>query len=512
MTRASRPPLRLRDVLVWRSGSPIWYRFAVSVVVSTAVPLFLLASLGHLELALYTMAGSMQALFGHDRPFASRARMLAGLTGGQLVAVAASLALSAAEPSVAVLIAAGALTVTAQKLLCDAGRVGAPAQAVLSFITLGIMFGPATRVADIPRDLLLYLGAAGFAWLVSMSPWLVDRHGPEATAVRAAERAVSAGDDRRVIAALGSAWDALALTRRPQREVRDLVRRLRTAEDAFATGRGNPTATPSDDELDRELIVRRAQQRRRPMRYALRWSSPLWSSAALCLVGTLVAGLAAAALGIDRPYWAIVAAGAVYRGNTSVVWERALLRSAGTVVGVFVYVLIAPLAHVNDFWLVGLTVLAGFGIESFVSRNYAAGNVFVAPMALLMANFAGPVASGSLAWSRAADTVIGALLGLAAALVITNHRSVNQVAVLLDAARTKTEGVWTALDLGLAAPDLIRARNDLGHALTALSEAAAEAAGEWRVPTASAEDVTRTLTDGYRALVATLARNSGTTP
>lgn len=497
--RLARPSLHWRDALVWRAGSPIWYRFAFSVVVSAGIPLYLLAGIGHLELALYTMAGSMQALFGHDRPFAARARLLGGLTAGQLLAVAVSLALSAAAPPTLVLVVAGAVVVTAQKLLCDAARVGPPAQAVLSFITLGIMFGPVTPVAEIPRDLLLYLAGAAIAFLVSMAPWLWNRTGPQDDIVRAAERLVAEEDERRAGAAITRAWDMLARSDPRSPVVLAAARRVLAAEDMFL---GHAGAQHADEEVRRHLAVRRAQLPAHPALLRLRADSPLWRAALLCLVGTFAGGLVALAIGLERPYWAIVAAGAVYRGSTSVIWERALLRTAGTIAGVFLYAGLAPIAHINDFWLVTLTLLTAFGIESFVSRNYAVGNLWVAPMALLMANFAEPQPTAALMTSRALDTAIGATLGLGAALVFTNHRATNQVAVRLRTLERSVADAKRALgeQPSLGAAERIVLRDRVGRAMADLEDAAQEAAGEWRVPTVPAERVLNGLAEARGVL------------
>ncbi|MFD1861035.1 FUSC family protein [Aeromicrobium camelliae] len=498
-----RPPLRVRDVLTWGPGSPIWYKFAISVVVSAAPVLYLLAALGRLDLALYTMVGSMQALFGHDRAYGSRARMLAGLTAGQFLAVLVSLLLSAWAPATIVLIVAGAVTVTVQKLLCDAFAVGPPAQAVLSFITLGVMFGPVTLLDDIPRDLGLYLAAAGWAFIVSMAPGLWNPMGPSENAVRDAERLAALHDERRTIPALNHAWDMLAEASERTGQTLRLARRLRAAEDVFAA---RAATTRTDRELTAELAVRRAGRPSHPVLGRLRPASPLWGSAALCLAGTTIGGLVALAVGLDRPYWAIVAAAAVYRGNTSIVWQRALLRSAGTVGGVLIYAAIAPTAALNTFWLVTLTLAAAFGIEAFVSRNYAVGNLFVAPMALLMTTFAEPQDTLTLTFSRAADTAIGALLGLCCALVFTNHRTVNEVATRVAQTREAIAATRAALTGSSTDTQIVTARNQLGHSLTALDDAATDAAGEWATPTVAPAEIDAVLTEGRSVLVSTLSK------
>ena len=489
-----------RAALVWRRGSPIWHRFAFSFLVSAGVPLFLLASLGHLELALYTMVGSMQALYGHDRPFRARARLLGALTAGQTVAVVVALVLSCMRLPVAVVVVAGAITVTAQKLACDAARVGPPAHAVLSFVTLAIMFGPETAVAAIPRDLALYLAAAAFAWLVSMAPWTWDRRGPVRHVVASAERLVAAGDERRATAAIAAAWDMLASEDARASSTFAFASRLLHAEHARL---GLPLDPVTDAVVLGHLSTHRSHLPRHPVLARLAVGSPLWPAALLCLVGTLAGGLTALALGIGRPYWAIVAAGALYRGSTSVIWERALLRTVGTIGGVGIYALVAPLAHAGDVWLVTLTVLAGFGIETVVSRNYAVANLAVAPMALLLTNVARPQPTAMLMTSRALDTALGALVGLAAAVLLTNRRATAAADSALDAVHRAVAETRHSLDdpRGRDCARRIHLRTRLWRTMADLEDAAHDALGEWRVPGVHAEHVAAALAAGRKSLL-----------
>ncbi|MFF6787430.1 FUSC family protein, partial [Streptomyces sp. NPDC012510] len=173
-----RPRLPLADVLRLDRPSDIWFKPALSVVVAVALPNLLLLALGRLDLAVYTMAGSLCALYAHNRPYAARARVLAwvvlGMTGGLAVAlVAASL-----TDSAVVLVTVGALLAAAQKVLCDATRLGPPANVILAFISSASLFLPQT-LGQVPGHVALALGAGAWAWLVCMAPGLLRPHGPE---------------------------------------------------------------------------------------------------------------------------------------------------------------------------------------------------------------------------------------------------------------------------------------------------------------------------------------------
>lgn len=64
-----------------------------------------------------------------------------------------------------------------------------------------------------------------------------------------------------------------------------------------------------------------------------------------------------------------------------------------------------------------------FGAEALIGRNYWLGTVCVTPMALLITEFTGFQEPGRLITERAVDTVVGALVGLVAAVAVTNRRA-----------------------------------------------------------------------------------------
>ncbi|MGW2123936.1 FUSC family protein [Streptomyces sp. SM1] len=63
-----------------------------------------------------------------------------------------------------------------------------------------------------------------------------------------------------------------------------------------------------------------------------------------------------------------------------------------------------------------------FGAEALVGRTYWLGTVCVTPLALLVTEFAGHQRTGDLVAERAVDTLVGALVGFAAAVAVTNRR------------------------------------------------------------------------------------------
>jgi len=136
-----------------------------------------------------------------------------------------------------------------------------------------------------------------------------------------------------------------------------------------------------------------------------------------------VAGLAALiahAAGWQHPAWAAIGATAVMQGgHLHVTMNRALQRMAGTVVGAFV--VWAILAQHPPFWVVvAAIVLFQFLTEVVIGFNYALGQITVTPMALLMTSLASPAVSSGMPVERVLDTILGAALGIVAAVVFSS--------------------------------------------------------------------------------------------
>jgi len=138
---------------VLRLGRPsdIWFKPALSAVVAVVPPNLILLALGRLDLAMYTMAGSLCALYGHNLPYARRVRAVAGVVLAMVLGMAVSLVTASLTGSPTVLIAVGALLAAAQKTLCDATRIGPPGPVIFTFVT-------SAATDDEGRALLTHLG------------------------------------------------------------------------------------------------------------------------------------------------------------------------------------------------------------------------------------------------------------------------------------------------------------------------------------------------------------------
>ncbi|MGW2718728.1 FUSC family protein [Streptomyces sp. NPDC001492] len=533
VTPAPAPPHARRLPLagVLRVGRPadIWFKPALSVVASVAPPNLTLLALGRLDLAMYTMAGSLCALYAHHRPYAARARALAWVVLGMVGGLAVSLVAASLTGSAVVLVTVGALLAALQKALCDATRIGPPGNVVPTFLTSASLFAPQT-LGQVPAHLAPALAAGGWAWVVGMAPGLLRPHGPERRATAAALRAAAtyavtrgtgAGHARTraaAAAAVQAAWQSLLSTRdtRTRRALERLVVRAEVALAAPAdtdperlrtwagelTGTGpvpevhDPAATAELLGVDAELAA--------PPRPLGQRLGPLAPIAVRTALGCALAGYTALALGIGRPYWALVTAASLYQANLTLTWSRGVQRVVGNLVGVLLYAAVVPLAHLGPAALVLCCLAFNFGAEALMGRNYWLGSVCVTPMALLITEFTRFQEPGRLITERVVDTLVGALVGLLAAVAVTNRRAGDRVEQALAAAERAREHTARLLAEPAPAPAaLAAARRSLAVSLAELRATVDAASGEWWQRALPQERVVRAEQAGHRTLAAT---------
>ncbi|MEV5318082.1 FUSC family protein, partial [Streptomyces sp. NPDC052687] len=235
--------------------------------------------------------------------------------------------------------------------------------------------------------------------------------------------------------------------------------------------------------------------------------APLTPIAARTALGCALAGYGSLALGIGRPYWALVTAAALYQANLALTWSRSVQRVVGNLAGVLVFAAVAPLAHLGQAALVLCCLAFSFGAEALISRNYWLGSVCVTPMALLITEFTGYQDPGELVTERVVDTLVGALLGLAAAVAVTDRRAGPRLEHALAAAERARERAARLLAEPHPAPGALEAaRQSLAAALAELRAAADAAAGERCRRTPPADRVDRAEQAGHRTLAETVRR------
>lgn len=496
-------PLPLRGLLRLNRPADIWPKPALSAAAAMAAADAVLLTLDRLDLALYTAAGALCALYGHDRPYASRARTVACVVLGTVAGVGAALTAAALVSSAVVLVLLASLVAAAHKMLCDATRVGPPGNIVLTFVTSTAFFVP-QRAADVPAHLGLVLAAGTAAWLICMAPALVRPDGPEriaaARALEAAARLPGA-DPHATAAAVGAARRALACSPARTSTLAPFVARAEAALSTAGNGpdeaerlrswartlrRGGPL--PKDVPAARPEPAAPKPGGARTVLARLRPGSPLLPVGARVAVGAALAGWTSLALGSAHPYWAAVTAASVCQANTTLSWQRGVQRVVGNLVGLAVFSALLPVARTGQIALVLTALALQIGAEASMARNYWLGSVWVTPMALLLGEFGGPHPAAGLAGDRWTDTLVGVALGLAVCVLVTNRRAAGRVETALHRARLAREAGHS--------------RERLTAALVELREAADVAAGEWWQPALPEDRVAQEEREGHRALAA----------
>ncbi|MET7481777.1 FUSC family protein [Streptomyces sp. NPDC005538] len=524
--------LPLTGVLRLGRPSDIWFKPALSVVASVAPPNLILLGLGRLDLAMYTMAGSLCALYAHNKPYAARARALVWVVLGMIGGLAVALVTASLTTNAVVLVTVGAALAAVQKGLCDATRIGPPGNVVLTFISSASLFAPQT-LGQVPGHLAPAAAAGAWAWLVGMAPGLVRPYGPERRATAqalnaAATYAATQGEGHAraraaAAAAVHAAWQSLLATgtrTAPRRALERLVVRAEVALAAPADTdperlrtwarelRGRGPVPQADETVGAaaELLGVEAELATpaRPLWTRLGPLTPLVLRTAL---GCALAGYASLALGIGRPYWALVTAASLYQANVTLTWGRGVQRVVGNLAGVLVFAAVAPFAHLHPAALVLCCLAFNFGAEALIGRNYWLGSVCVTPMALLVTEFARTQQPGELITERVVDTLVGALVGLVAAVAVTNRRATDRIEEALSAVERARERAARLLAERDPAPGALdSAHHALAAALVELRATVDTASGEWWQRALPQERVVLAERSGHRTLAATVRR------
>ncbi|WP_143263143.1 FUSC family protein, partial [Amycolatopsis pretoriensis] len=343
-------------------------------------------------------------------------------------------------------------------------RLGPPGALFFALVCGGALI--ATEAGAAPLSLLLCTALGGASSVVvSMAGALADRHKPERTAVGKAVKAVDTfletGTPTRHAAAsaISAAWNAVHdAGHGPGSE---LATTLIAAHRRF---------TAATDEETAALPLPRPS-----VGYRLRRSASLRSHATVTAlrVGAtcVIAGTLSAALGLDRPHWAVLSALVVLQQGTDRLHAnvRGLQRFAGTAVGLGLFAALSLLAPTGIALVAAVAVLQ-FCIELFVPRNYAVAVVFITPVALLAGGAAAAGSIGPVVRDRLVETLIGVALAVLAQYLLAPN------------AHRTTFG-WTearvraaALALLAAGPSAMELRRDLQFELEGTTRAAVDSA------------------------------------
>lgn len=427
---------------------------------------------------------------------------------------------------------------------------------IFTFVSSAALFAPQSP-GQVPGHLALTLGAGAVSWLVTVAPALIRREGPErratARALNTAAAYVAEPDHhtrRAAVAAVHAAWQTLLAAGRSTPVRRALERLVVHAESAITgsepgavpdtassgshadrlrdwarqtRARGPVPTPPSAPATAAELLGAEAERAAvrptaragavRALLHRIGPGSPLLPIAARTLIGCALAGYICSAVGVGRPYWAIVTAASLYQANVTLSWNRTLQRTLGNLLGVLVFAAVLPAARTGPLALIGFCLLFAFAAEALMTRNYWLGSVAVTPMALLVLEYAGSHPVGELIGDRVLDTVIGAAVGILVAVLVTNRRAAGRVEQALAASeQARAHAVHTLAAPAPAPATLDAARRRLTGTLVELREADDAAAGEWWQRALPREAVLAAEQAGHRTLAATATRQGTTAP
>ena len=498
--------LRIATMFALRDAKRRW-PFALRAGVCTAVPVLVGSLAGDVEAGLVATLGALTSLYGSGRPYLVRSVQLAVVAASFAAVVVAGIAATgvAAWLGVAMVV----LVSMVATLLCNAFETGPPG-AFMFTLACSAGIGLHDGHLSPARAGLLVLAGGALAWLIHMCGALVRPRGPEMSAVAAAGQAVarfvqSVGTPEedsarhRTAVAMHASWAALVSDQPVDARPGSTLARLRGTNRELHRIYSEAMAAASRHEPVPVALAERAGQlgaaaaadrgagdapsdplplgspgRRAILSAAIRPGSPYLIVVFRVGAAAAVAGAVAGSLGVERAYWAIVAA--VMMLHQGLDWLRTVQRSIERLVGTWVgLVLAAALFAVHPSGLALVLVLFSlqFAVEMSIVRNYALAVVFITPMALTISTGGGRVeAIGSLTLARGVDTLIGCLVALAV-YVLTPHR------LLVPGLSPAVTGVLGALDglLGhigradVTSHEARTARRDLQHRTLALSQA-----------------------------------------
>ncbi|WP_234440665.1 FUSC family protein [Streptomyces rimosus] len=213
----------------------------------------------------------------------------------------------------------------------------------------------------------------------------------------------------------------------------------------------------------------------------------------------------------------MVTAASIYQANTTLSWQRALQRTLGNLLGLLLFTALLPVIHTGHLAMILLALTFQFCAEASITRNYWLGSVWVTPMALLLTEFARQLPARTLVTDRWTDTVVGAAVGLACCVLVTNRRAADRIEVALDRVAAAEAAALRLLDGdGEPATEAVQddaretgwARDRLAASLMELREAVEVSAGEWWQRAVPEERVTLAEQRGHRTLARLVRRLS----
>lgn len=133
-----------------------------------------------------------------------------------------------------------------------------------------------------------------------------------------------------------------------------------------------------------------------------------------------------------RSYWITLSCAAVMLGATiQSTFHRAIQRSCGTIIGLFIGIIIFQLQP-KGFLLVLIMMCLTMLTELFIGKNYALAVMFITPNGLLLAENSTHIHNISYyGTARITDIIVGSMIGLIGTYIFSRHSASSRLNVLM---------------------------------------------------------------------------------
>ncbi|TFD22272.1 FUSC family protein [Cryobacterium sp. TMS1-13-1] len=157
-----------------RSLRSFQFEVATRAAVAAALPLSVLVLTGQLDWAAYAAFGSMTALFGRNEPYRVRLRTVT-VAGALMLAIITFALLLALIDAPLIVLTAGLVVVIAAGILVASTAGLFPATPIFFVFGYAVIAQLPTPGTEFWPRLLVAVASAAFAWLLTMSGWLLRR-------------------------------------------------------------------------------------------------------------------------------------------------------------------------------------------------------------------------------------------------------------------------------------------------------------------------------------------------
>lgn len=484
---------------------------ALRVGVSYTIPIMILVALGHIDLTPYAALGAFTSLYCRSDTYRHRAQMVAITALGLTTSVAIGAGTSALTDSGLAKVVVLAAVATAAKLFADVVALGAPGGLMFVFAAGAAAYSPQTW-SSFAIAVAVTGGSAAFSYALGQAAALVHPTGPKRLATARALVAVTdylqATDStpvnrHRAFAAVHRAEHALygrtsATTERLRGHLAHAAHLLHTPADG--TGLRAAADRIRHGRVPEPAYVAHPPTHEAPMsRPGLRARlAPYRANAVRMAIAALATGLLASAIQTEHSYWAVVSASSVLQStNATSTWHRALQRTAGTIAGSLLALLLFSFDP-SALSILVVIVVCQVAAELVVQSNYGLGLTFATPLALCLVALTQGDNRAELIAERIGMTLFGAVVATLIALLVFNGDATHRLRHAIDECRRARRSL---LD---AAPDEVpAARSRLLRSVFALRDAHAAADGELSTTQPHEQEALDVEHEAYRLLTET---------